>query len=339
MDGIIPTDHFMEEEYLSLVNEHKVSDWLILFGILSSILSCIFSSYQRCLCLHFQLLKDKYENHPEVLRLHIELRGARDELDKYRNFFDLGERDVLIEEIHDLRTQLQYNIDPASLENKKSSFFPKLVHSNYPVDFPSNEFSGLSKGYTEKMFEEERKQWAEAENKWSSACEELKHDLEKIRALADKQKIELDSEKNCLEELKEALRTAMYGHARMLDQYADLQEKHIALLSRHRKLRNGISDVRKAAARAGVKGAELKFIDSLAAEISALKTEREKERQLWRNENKDLQVQLRDTVEAVQTAGKLLVRLKEAEESSDASQVSFELDRILDHKLLEGDIN
>ncbi|KAK0608715.1 hypothetical protein LWI29_034979 [Acer saccharum] len=116
------------------------------------------------------------------------------------------------------------------------------------------------------------------------------------------------------------MQMAMEGHARMLEQYADLEEKHMQLLARHRKIREGIDDVKKAAAKAGVRGAESKFINSLAAEISALKVEREKERRYLRDENKGLQAQLRDTAEAVQAAGELLVRLKEAEEAVAVAQ-------------------
>jgi kinesin family protein 15 len=64
------------------------------------------------------------------------------------------------------------------------------------------------------------------------------------------------------------------------------------------------------AAKAGVKGAELRFINSLGAEISVL-----------RAENKGLQDQLRDTAEAVQAAGELLVRLKDAEEATTLAKV------------------
>nr|GFB56927.1 kinesin-like protein KIN-12B [Tanacetum cinerariifolium] len=46
---------------------------------------------------------------------------------------------------------------------------------------------------------------------------------------------------------------AMEGHARMLEQYADLEEKHINILTSQRRIENGILDVKKAAAKARVK--------------------------------------------------------------------------------------
>uniref|UniRef100_A0A6N2MY27 Uncharacterized protein n=2 Tax=Salix TaxID=40685 RepID=A0A6N2MY27_SALVM len=155
----------------------------------------------------------------------------------------------------------------------------------------------------------------DAESKWISLAEELRAELDANRALAEKLKREVDTEKRCAEELKEAMQMAMEGHARMLEQYADLEERHIHLLARHRRIREGIDDVKKAASKAGVRGAESKFINALAAEISALKAEREKERRYFRDESRGLQAQLRDTAEAVQAAGELLARLKEAEEA------------------------
>ncbi|XP_038985906.1 kinesin-like protein KIN-12B isoform X1 [Phoenix dactylifera] len=289
MDGILPVEDFMEEEFISLMNEHK-------------------------------LLKQKYENNPEVLRVNIELKRVLGELDGYRNFFDLGERDVLMEEIQDLRNQLQYYTDSSSSSNQNRSPLPKLTYASEPISAFHCTKTDLTKESADEKFEQERRHWTETESKWISISEELRLDLEASRSLAEKLKHELDSERKCTQELKEALQTAMQGHARILEQYADLQEKHMALLGRHRKISDGIADVKRAAAKAGVKGAESKFINSLAAEISALKVGREKERQYWRDENKGLQAQLRDTAEAVQAAGELLVRLKEAEEAAAIAQ-------------------
>ncbi|KAK1293905.1 Kinesin-like protein KIN12B [Acorus calamus] len=290
MDGVLPTEDFMEDEFLALANEHK-------------------------------LLKEKFENHPEVLRADIELKRVQDELDAYRNFFDMGERDVLLEEIQDLKGQLQYYIDSCPQSSRKRSSLLKLTHSGEPVSVPTLcAIPESTEGSAEDKFEQERIRWTEIESNWITISEELRVELEATHSSAEKLKFELETEKRCTEELKEALQTAMQGHARILDQYADLQEKHIALLSRHRDITDGIENVKRAAAKAGVKGAESKFINSLAAEISALRVEREKERKYWRDEKKGLQSQLKDTAEAVQAAGELLVRLKEAEEAAAIAQ-------------------
>lgn len=277
---------------------------------------------------HFvtQLLKEKYENHPEVLSTKIELKRVQDELEMYRNFHDMGEKDVLLEEIQDLRSQLQYYVDSSAMSARKRSPPLQLTHSCEPsLPPPLCTIPESSEESSVEKFEQERLCWTDAESKWISLTEELRIELEASRYLGDKQKQELDSEKKCAEELKEAMQMAMEGHARMLEQYAELQEKHIALLARHRKIHEGIDDVKKAAAKAGVRGAESRFINALAAEVSALKVEREKERTYFRDEIKGLQAQLRDTAEAVQAAGELLVRLKEAEEAVAAAQVSLEL--------------
>ncbi|GAB4851855.1 TRAFAC class myosin-kinesin ATPase super [Ancistrocladus abbreviatus] len=291
MDGMLPTEDFLEEELISLKKEHE-------------------------------LLKEKYENHPEVLRTKIELKRAQHEQGRYQNFFDMGERDVLLEEIHDLRVQLQYYMDNSSKPVEWQRSLPQLTYSCEPSSSSShlNTIPESSEENTEEKLEQERLHWTEVEGKWISLAEELRMELDASRSTAEKLKQEVESEKKCSEELKEALQLAMEGHARMLEQYADLEEKHMQLLARHRNIQVGIDDVKRAAARAGVRGAESKFISALAAEISALKVEREKERRHLREENKVLQTQLRDTAEAVQAAGELLVRLKEAEEAVATAQ-------------------
>ncbi|MQL90771.1 hypothetical protein Taro_023374 [Colocasia esculenta] len=289
MDGILPTEEFMGEEYTSLLNEHK-------------------------------LLKEKYDNHPEVLRTNIELKRVQEELEKYNNFFDFGEREILMEELQDLRSHLQYYIDNSPMPPRRRTSLLKLTYPSQPTPAPLVEIPELTKESAHENFEEERQRWTEAESKWISLSEELRLELEASRSIAEKLRMELDAEKKCSEELKEALQTAMKGHAHILDQYADLQEKHFLLLARHQQIRDGIEDIKQAAAKAGVKGAESKFINSLAAQVSVLKAEREKERRCWKDENKGLQTQLRDTAEALQAAGELLLRLKEAEEAAAIAQ-------------------
>ncbi|CAA6667930.1 unnamed protein product [Spirodela intermedia] len=278
MDGILPAEEFIEEEFASLLNEHK-------------------------------LLKEKYDNHPEVLRINTELVSAQDELERYRNFFDLGEREVLMDEIQDLKSHLQYYTTLLGLARLSESIQAPVVRT-----------PGPERESAAERFEEERRRWTETESEWVSLSEELRLELEASRSLAENLKMELDSEKKCSVELKEALQAAMQGHTRILDQYADLQEKHMGLLARHQQIREGIEDIKQAAAKAGVKGAESKFVNSLAAQVSALRAEREKERRYWKDENKGLQSQLKDMAEAVQAAGELLVRLKDAEEASAIAQ-------------------
>ncbi|GMY32137.1 kinesin-like protein KIN-12B [Fagus crenata] len=290
MDGVLPTEEFMEEELASLTEEHKI-------------------------------LKEKYENHPEILRTKIELKRVQDELEHYRNFFEMGEKEVLLEEIQDLRSQLQCYIDSSSTAYRKQNPLLQLTYSCEPSSAPPlSAIPESTEDSAEGKLEQERIRWTEAESRWISLSEELRIELEASRSLSEKTKQELETERKCAEELKEAMHMALEGHARILELYADLEEKHIQLLARHRRIQEGIEDVKKAAAKAGVRGAESKFINALAAEISALRVEKEKERRYLRDENKGLQAQLRDTAEAVQAAGELLVRLKEAEEAVAASE-------------------
>lgn len=76
------------------------------------------------------------------------------------------------------------------------------------------------------------------------------------------------------------------------------------------------------AKRAGVSNFESRWLDAQATQMAAMKVEFDEERRAAKEEIQDLQVQLRDTAEAVQAAGELLVRLKEAEESVMVAQVS-----------------
>ncbi|KAL4591136.1 hypothetical protein LXL04_004086 [Taraxacum kok-saghyz] len=284
MDGVLSSEDYVNEEVTSLANENMI-------------------------------LKEKYENHPEILRKEMELKSAHDELERYRNFFDMGEREVLLEEIQDLRSQLQSYVD-----SKKQT---PLLQITYPIETNEEPLSPLStvpeSGFEQRL-ESERMRFKEEESKWRSLTDKLTHELEANRMLSEKQKQELETERKCSEELKEAMQMAMEGHARMLEQYADLEEKHINMLIRQRRIQDGIEDVKKAGGKAGVRGAESRFINALATEISTLKVERERERGRFRDEIKGLQEQLRDTAEAVQAAGELLVRLKEAEEDLAAAQ-------------------
>ncbi|KAH9327601.1 hypothetical protein KI387_007779, partial [Taxus chinensis] len=295
MDGAITTEEYQKDELESLAFEHK-------------------------------LLEDKYENHPEVTRATIEEKRLLEELEKYRNFYELGERDALIEEMQNLRTQLQYYLElNTSISPKKlrvsvtKTQRPELIEPAHSralctiSEVPAPD--GIKDTLSDKKWEEENREWTERETEWISLVDDLRAELNSVGCLAEKKDKELESEKRCAGELKEALQMAMEAHARILDQYADMQEKYIALRAKHRKIREGVADAKRAAIMAGVKGAELSFIETQIAELMALKLDREHERQMMQEEINGLQVQLRDTVDAVQAAGELVVRLKDAEES------------------------
>ncbi|KAL5053889.1 hypothetical protein RYX36_034571 [Vicia faba] len=303
MDGVLPTDEFMNEDLVSHAREHE-------------------------------LLKENYEHHPEVLKMKIELKRVQDKLQEYQNFYEFGEREVLMEEICNLRNQLQFYLDYPSPSARKKYPLLQLPHSSEPsleanlnaipdsteARTEANANSESTEDSAEVKLEQERSQWTEAENRWISLSEELRAEVEANRLLAEKTKRELDAERKCSKELKDAMQIAIEGHARVLEQYADLEEKHVQLLERHRKIHDAIDDIKKATSKAAVRSAESKLINTLAEEISALKAEKEKERRILIDENKGFQDQLKDTSEAVTAAGDLLVRLKEAEEGVITAQ-------------------
>ncbi|KAL4185322.1 hypothetical protein AMTRI_Chr10g5290 [Amborella trichopoda] len=249
---------------------------------------------------------DKQENHTGTLDADNGTKELQIELQhEHKSSFNPEEREFLLKEIQDLRNQLQaYKDSPANSHETPNSII-SLKQSQCPTERSNNE-----------EFELERQRWTEMESRWISLTEELTLDLDSNRRLAEKKEQELNAEKKCSEELDDALQRAIHGHARIIEHYSELQEKYNSLLLRHRKIQEGIADVKRAAARAGAKGRGSKFLDSLAAELSALRVEREREREYLKKENTGLRTQLRDTAEAVHTAGELLVRLKEAEETA-----------------------
>ncbi|GKE06718.1 kinesin-like protein KIN-12F [Tanacetum coccineum] len=232
--------------------------------------------------------------------------------------FDSYEKESLLQEIKTLRSKLQSpsnkSIDrlrssssllSQSLQLRKSGAFPK-----------GNESA--------EELQKERERWMEMESEWICLTDELRVDLEAHRRRSEKMEMELRLEKKCTEELDDALMRSIHGHGRMVEHYADLQEKYNELAEKHRLILEGIADVKRAAAKAGAKGHGKRFSKSLAAELSVLRVEREKERELLKKENRSLKIQLRDTAEAVHAAGELLVRLREAEEAASAAQENYE---------------
>ncbi|KAK9133019.1 hypothetical protein Scep_012547 [Stephania cephalantha] len=218
--------------------------------------------------------------------------------------YDLSERDALLKEINNLKSKLQSN--DASLNASRKS---------------CNYFSSLNKG--DEELEKERQRWTEMESQWISLTEELRIDLESNRRCAENAAMELELEKKVTSELDDAISRAVHGHARFVEHYADLQEKYDELLSKHRKINEWISEVKAAATKAGAKGNGSRFAKAFAAELSASRAQKEKEREYLKKENKSLKVQLRDTAEAVHAAGELLVRLREAEEAVAIAEENF----------------
>ncbi|MBA0816497.1 hypothetical protein Gohar_001154 [Gossypium harknessii] len=234
-----------------------------------------------------------------------------------KEYFDMTEKEALLQEIQTLKSKLQSYTAPSpnkSTEILRSSLLSRSIQLRKSVDCGNN---------SEEELERERQRWMEMESDWISLTDELRMDLESNRCRAEKVEMELKLEKKCTEELDDALSRAVLGHARMVEHYADLQEKYNDLVSKHRAIMEGIAEIKKAAAKAGSKGHGARFAKSLAAELSALRVEREREKEQLKKENKSLRIQLRDTAEAVHAAGELLVRLREAEQAASIAEENF----------------
>ncbi|KAF5730505.1 kinesin-like protein KIN12B-like [Tripterygium wilfordii] len=232
-------------------------------------------------------------------------------------YFDINEKEEFLKEIQSLRSKLQSYKDASlekSTEKLRSSLLARSIQLRKSVDTRPN---------GEDELEKERQRWTEMESDWISLTDEMRIDIETHRQHAEKVEMELKLEKKYTEELDDALHRAVLGHARIIEHYNELQEKYNDLLGKHRAIMEGIAEVKRAAAKAGAKGHGAKFAKSMAAELSALRFEREKEREFLRKENKNLKVQLRDTAEAVHAAGELLVRLREAEQAASVAEDNF----------------
>ncbi|KAF1894727.1 hypothetical protein Lal_00021019 [Lupinus albus] len=230
--------------------------------------------------------------------------------------FGANEKESLLKEIHNLRSNLQlYSDAPVK---KSTDRFGSLMSRSIQLQ-KSGVFSHNIGG---EELENERQRWTEMESEWICLTDELRADLESYRQRAERLEMELRSEKKCTAELDDALSRAVIGHSRMVEHYADLQEKYDDLVAKHGAMMEGVAEVKKAVTNASKKG-HARFAKSLAAELSALRVERESESKLLKKENHILKSQLRDTAEAVQAAGELLVRLREAEHAASVAEENF----------------
>ncbi|CAA7395492.1 unnamed protein product [Spirodela intermedia] len=203
--------------------------------------------------------------------------------------------------------------DPDTVSSSANDSLLHLLRNGPPNPNPSQADRG-------EDLEEERERWTESESRWICLTEELRIDLESHRRLAESKDRELAMEKKCSAELDDALQRAIVSQVKMVEHFAELQEKHNEVVERHKRVMEGVAQVKKAAAKAGAKGAGSAFAEALAAELSTLRVEREREIALLKKQNRGLRVQLKDTAEAVHAAGELLVRLREAEEAVTAAE-------------------
>ncbi|XP_010449731.1 PREDICTED: kinesin-like protein KIN-12F [Camelina sativa] len=256
---------------------------------------------------------DDGEDEREVVKETYETNQSSEGFGKVR--IDLSEKEALLKEISELKSKLQ---PTKSTDNLRSSLLLRSFQMRKSTDFTKNTENNND------VLEEERERWTEMESEWISLTDDLRIDIDNHRRHAEDLEIELRKEKMATEELNDAISRAMLGHSRLIEQYTELQENYDELAERHSVTMAGIVDVKKAAAKAALKGRHGKrFAKAFSAELTAIRAEKEKEREFLKKENKALKIQLRDTVEAVQAAGELLVRLREAEQAVQSSEERF----------------
>ncbi|KAK7320334.1 hypothetical protein VNO77_29723 [Canavalia gladiata] len=256
---------------------------------------------------------------PDLIEEKCEIKEVQEEATQRDGSFDAAEKEELLKEIQNLRSKLQVYSD-APVKKSTDKLRSSLSLMSRSIQLRKSSVFSHDNGGDE--LEKERQRWTEMESEWICLTDELRVDLESNRQRAEKVEMELSLEKKCTEELDDALKRAVLGHARMVEHYADLQEKYNDLVAKHNAIMQGIAEVKKAAAKAGKRG-HARFAKSLAAELSALRVEREREAKFLKKENMSLKVQLRDTAEAVHAAGELLVRLREAEHAASVAEENF----------------
>ncbi|PIN26986.1 Kinesin (SMY1 subfamily) [Handroanthus impetiginosus] len=256
------------------------------------------------------------ENHePEFIKEKCEVKEVQ-AFNSIQKSFTVEDREALLREIEVLRNKLQFYTDPPTRRSSN-----KLRSSLLSQSIQLRKSCACAQGNNAEEFEKERQKWMEMESDWISLTDELRIEIEANRQLAEQVQMELTLEKKCTQELDDALKRSVVNHARMIEHYADLQEKYNDMLVKHRAIMEGIAEVKKAATKAGAKGRHgSRFAKALSAELSALRVERERERELLKKENRSLKIQLKDTAEAVHAAGELLVRLREAEDTASLAE-------------------
>lgn len=312
MDGVLSPDDFYSDELASLKLEHK-------------------------------MLQEKFDHHPELAEAHAERELLRHEVDRYKTLCDLEEREKLQEEIFHLRNQVQLYLETGTPDSTKprrlsvcEAVSPALCCQNtcspskilpttaVPEAVPACQSpSSCTQDDAERpastvevhaadLLEQERRDWNQREKEWISMVHELREERDHHMQLSEKLRKELEGEKRCTQEMHEALQMAMTGHARILDQFAELQEKHILQLAHMREIRDGVTEFKKDARRSGFTAVDNQWFDAQATQIAYLKVEQAR----FKEQIKGLEAQLHDTADAVHAAGELLVRLKESEQAA-----------------------
>ncbi|KAL0886827.1 hypothetical protein Bca101_010810 [Brassica carinata] len=275
-------------------------------------LTCLVFTTLTMLFLFVQLMKSNDET--EVVKETYETNQLSEEFGKVQT--DLNDKEALLKEIAELKSKLQ---PTKSTDNLRSSLLLRFFQMRKSTDLTKN-----MENNNNGILEEERERWTDMESEWINLTDDLRMDIVSNRRHAEDLEIELKKEKMAAEELNDAISRAMLGHCKFIEQYTELQEKYDELAERHHVTMAGIVDVKKAAAKAAVKGRHGKhFAKAFSAELTAIRAEREKEREFLKKENKALKIQLRDTTEAVQAAGELLIRFRKAEKYVQSSEERF----------------
>eukprot|EP00850_Spirogloea_muscicola_P002235 SM000008S22324 [mRNA] locus=s8:1079314:1082612:- [translate_table: standard] len=177
-------------------------------------------------------------------------------------------------------------------------------------------------------WEEMDKVWSSREDDWANTVEHQAAELVALKEQLDISQSTAESERRSAEEAKDAVATAILGHSRLLEQYVELQERHLTLLSKQRMIARSAKDLSDMADRRGAcDAAELKWLEMYAPAIVHLKQQRETMLMITSEEHtkaletaQDLRVKLEQAAESVKAEASLLVQLEQAERLAELFQ-------------------
>lgn len=165
-------------------------------------------SVSQCFLVCLQTLQEKFDKHPEVTHAKVEQERLLDELERYRTFFDFGEREVLLQEIQQLRNHLQTHLECGTLgaKHRRLSLTSKALRGSTADLSKSTALCTLPEATSScglnavehlegQLWEKEQMEWEEREIELLTIVEDLREEADSYKQLSERRKLELDGEK------------------------------------------------------------------------------------------------------------------------------------------------
>lgn len=167
-----------------------------------------------------QMLQQKFDHHPELAEAKIAQEKLQVELQEYKKFFDLGERNALREEITHLQSKLDVYLDskisgssmqcqpvpiPQTLDINHSHVkvssvdavhkAPAASESSSREELKNELLESILEGSAGCLLEKERSEWEEREKQWMLVVQGLREECDHHSNLVERIRKELEGEK------------------------------------------------------------------------------------------------------------------------------------------------